>query len=115
MKWLSLLLLFVLGLTACSTTDESRPATIVSKEKMVLIMADIHLAEGIISSREYSKDSSLLLFTELENQTLVKYGVSQKEFKETYNWYTSHVEEYKELYRVVVDTLNVRTSEGKIQ
>lgn len=78
-------------------------------------MSDFHMAEGIISSREYTKDSSLLLFTELENQTLAKYGVSEKEFKESYNWYVSHVDEYKALYTIVVDTLNVRTSEGKVQ
>lgn len=115
MKWLSLLLLFVLGLTACGTEDESRPATLIPQEKMVSIMADIHMAEGIISTREYSKDSSLLLFTELENQLLVKKGVTQKEFKDSYNWYAAHVEEYKALYTSVVDTLNARNSAGKIQ
>jgi hypothetical protein len=115
MKWLSLLLLFVLGLTACNSKEESRPADIIPREKMVSIIADIHMAEGIISAREYTKDSSLLLFTELENQMLTKYGVTQKEFRDSYNWYTSHVEEYKELYTIVVDTLNVRTSEGKVQ
>ncbi|MBC7485593.1 MAG: DUF4296 domain-containing protein [Cytophagaceae bacterium] len=115
MKWLSLLLLFVLGLTACKTEQESRPAALIPQQKMVSIMADIHMAEGIISAKEYSKDSSLLLFAELENQMLAKHGVSKKEFKESYNWYVSHVNEYKALYTIVVDTLNVRTSEGKVQ
>ncbi|MDF2456705.1 MAG: hypothetical protein K0R51_2698 [Cytophagaceae bacterium] len=115
MKSLSLLLLFVLGLTACNKEDQSRPASILPQEKMVVILADIHQTEGIISTKEYSKDSSLLLFTELENQLLAKHGVSKKEFKETYSWYTSHVKEYKELYTIVVDTLNVRTSEGKVE
>ncbi|MDB5256529.1 MAG: hypothetical protein JWM14_1224 [Chitinophagaceae bacterium] len=115
MKSLSLLLLFVLGLTACNSKEESRPAAVIPREKMVSIMADIHMAEGIISAREYTKDSSLLLFSELENQLLAKHGVTQKEFKDSYNWYTSHVDEYKQLYTIVVDTLNVRTSEGKVQ
>ncbi len=115
MKSLSLLLLLVLGLMACNQQDKSRPASIIPQEKMVVILADIHQTEGIISTKEYSKDSSLLLFTELENQLLAKHGVSKKEFKESYNWYTSHVEAYKELYTIVVDTLNVRTSENKVE
>jgi len=115
MKSLSLLLLLLLGLTACNQEDKSRPDSILPKEKMVLILADMHMAEGIISTKEYTKDSSLLLFTELETQLLKKHGATEKEFKESYNWYTGHVEEYKALYTIVVDTLNVRTSEGKVE
>jgi hypothetical protein len=118
MKSLSLLLLLVLGLVACSSDGDStvsRPKNLIPQEKMVLLLADIHQTEGIISTKEYTKDSSLLLFTELENQLLAKHKVSQAQFTESYNWYTSNVEEYKALYTIVVDTLNVRTSEGKVE
>lgn len=118
MKSLSLFLLLVCGLGACSSEGDSsiaRPKNLIPQEKMVLILADIHQTEGIISTKEYSKDSSLLLFTELENQLLAKHNVTQTQFTESYNWYTSNVEEYKTLYTIVVDTLNVRTSEGKIK
>jgi Domain of unknown function (DUF4296) len=118
MKSLSLFLFVVLGFVACTSGNNPetlRPKDFIPKEKMVQILADVHQAEGIISTKEFSKDSSLLLFTEIENQLFVKYGVSKKQFKDSYNYYTSHVQEYKELYTMVVDTLNVRTSEHKLQ
>jgi hypothetical protein len=115
MKWLSFILLVVLCLVACEEKDNSRPSNILPMEKMVQVMADIHIAEGVVSTKEFTKDSSLLLFNELENQLLEKRGVSRKEFEESFAWYTQHVTAYKELYTLVVDTLNVRTTSGKIQ
>lgn len=116
MKTLSFLLLFVLVLVACNSKDksnDSRPENLIPQEKMARILADIHQAEGIISMEEVSKDSSLLLFTEIENQIFEKYKINKAQFKVSYNWYTSHVKEYKDLYTIVVDTMNVRHSEEK--
>ncbi|MDB5273907.1 MAG: hypothetical protein JWO58_2274 [Chitinophagaceae bacterium] len=110
MKSVSFILLTVLCLVACMGTDNSRPDSVIPMDKMASILADIHLTEGIIATKEFPKDTSLLLFSELENQLLEKRGVTKEQFKESYDWYTGHVEVYKELYTHVVDTLNVRTN-----
>lgn len=114
MKSLSCFLLLVLGLIACAPEKHSRPDEVISKEKMALILADIHQAEGIISVKNFSKDSSLLLFAEIEQQLYDKHAVTKESFKESYNWYTANAQEYKDLYSIVVDTLSVRTSERRI-
>ncbi|HSZ72513.1 MAG TPA: DUF4296 domain-containing protein [Cytophagaceae bacterium] len=110
MKSLSFLLLLFFCLTACIDKKNAGREDIIPKEKMVSILADIHLAEGVVSSSELPKDTSLMLFTALEQQSLAKHGVTVEQFHKSYSWYTSHAKDYKELYAMVVDTLNVRVS-----
>ena len=113
MKYLSTLLLLLFLLVSCTSEDKTAPADLISQEKMVLLLSDLHLAESAVSSKEFNKDTSLFLFRELEKQIYKKHGVTKGDFTKSYAWYTENIEEYKAMYTQVGDTLNVRSSTVK--
>jgi hypothetical protein len=109
MKYLSSLLFTLLFFAACTSDENMPPADVLPKEKMVLILGDIHLAESGVSSQELGRDTSVFLYRALEKQVFEKHGVSQADFLKSYQWYSEHVKAYKELYVTVVDSLNAKS------
>lgn len=113
MKYLSNLLFTLLFLVACTSDGNTPPADVLSKDKMTMVLADIHLAESAVSSRELSRDTSIYLYRELEKQVFEKHNISKADFLRSYQWYSEHIEEYKDIYVHLVDTLNVQSSTHK--
>jgi len=113
MKYLSSFLFALLFLVACTSVDKRPPADVMTKEKMVLVLSDIHLAESVVSTKELPRDTSIYLYRELEKQIFEKHGISASYFKKSYAWYTSHIDQHKDIYAVIIDTLNVRSSLAK--
>jgi hypothetical protein len=113
MKYLSSLLLFLFIMVSCTSEDKTVPTDLLAQDKMVLVLADIHLAESVVAAKELNKDTSLFLYRELEKQIFEKHAVTKSDFLKSFAWYTENVDEYKDLYTKVGDTLNVRSSTVK--
>jgi hypothetical protein len=109
MKYLSSLLFTLLLVTACTSDDNIPPADILPKEKMTMVLADIHLAESAVSTHEWNRDTSIYVYRELEKQVFEKHGISKADFLKSYQWYSEHVKAYKELYVQVVDSMNAKS------
>ncbi len=110
MKYLSSLLFTVLFLWACTSEHKDLPEGVLAKDKMILVLSDVHLAESAVAYQELNRDTSIFLYRELEAQIFRKHGITRTDFLKSYAWYAEHIDEYKELYSTLVDTLNVRSS-----
>ena len=83
------------------------PKDLLSEDKMVSVLADIHLTEGIASSMPVSYDSSQVLYTLLEKDVFVKHQVSDSLFTESMRYYLQYPDIMDKIYARVVDTLVV--------
>lgn len=96
-----LLILGLLNLTACSS-DEKPPENALSKEKMALILADVHIAESRVSRLNLkSTDSSLLVFERIKKDIWKKYKVDTLQYRMSYDYYMLHPNQMSEIYEKV--------------
>ncbi|MCK5825205.1 MAG: DUF4296 domain-containing protein [Ichthyobacteriaceae bacterium] len=108
MKKALLILLATTFLYSCTTTSE-KPTPFLEEQEMTNMLVDLSLAEG---SRVYAaskRDSSSKKLTVEQNYALVfaKYDLTKAEFDTINKWYVSHSKIYKNVYKGVVDSLNV--------
>lgn len=102
-----LLLLFL----ACG--PEKQPEDVLSEGKMVQILTDIHLAEGIVSSFPIHFDSSRVLYPYLENEVFEKHAVSDSVFRASLEYYMRDLRVMDRIYARTIDSLHVIESSGK--
>jgi len=111
MKFSWLILLVVLLSLSCSR--DKLPQGILSKEKMIPVLVDLHLAENIFTQRfalGMNKDKSV---EDLYISVLKKYNVSQKVFEESVYYYSKHPDKYKLIYDEVLNRLNAMDVKAK--
>lgn len=107
MKRILYLLSFV-ALAGCGQKTEKRPADLLPEQKMVQILADVHIAEARIETNVLYPDTALMIFNKEQKQILEAHGVEEEDFRKTYRYYLTHVEQMDKLYEVILDTLSVR-------
>lgn len=90
-----------------SCNNQDVPEHLLSEDKMVSVLADIHLTEGIASAMPVSYDSSQVLYTLLEKDVFVKHQVSDSLFIESMRYYLQYPDIMDKIYARVVDTLVV--------
>ena len=98
------LILFALFLLSCQ--KEERPENLISKEKMASILIDIHLAEAYSDNSRLKKDTLFSFYKDLEIRSLEEHGVDSLSFFQSYDYYSTHIQELDQIYEWVVDTLN---------
>ena len=79
----------------------------ISKEKMVKILIDIHLVEEKVNQLNYSNDSSKAVFNILEKEIFDKYNITDEEYRKSYSHYFFNPKELDDIYKSVIDSLNV--------
>ena len=92
-----------------------KPKDLLSEEKMVNILIDIHLTEGIASSLPVTYDSSQVLYSLLEKEVFVKHQVEDSVFTRSMIHYLQDPAIMDRIYAGVVDSLVVRESSGGIE
>ncbi len=88
--------------------NEQVPEDILSKEKMVDMLIDLRIAEGKVSTITLSKDSSRVVFAELERRIFEDHKVDSATYVKSHNYYLLHPEEYLSITDAVIDSLKVR-------
>ncbi|MEY2793236.1 MAG: hypothetical protein RJA76_1228 [Bacteroidota bacterium] len=97
------LILLGLWLSACSSPTEK---AILSKEKLALILTDIHLAEAKINEKHIgSSDSALVLFQEIQKGIFKKHQVDSSLVNRSFEAYVKEPDEFLEMYQLVSDEL----------
>jgi hypothetical protein len=84
------------------------PKNLIPESKMVRILADIHLAEAQVESTVAYPDTALMAFGKLQNNIWKKHGVTEDQFRDTYNFYSKNIKEMDRLYEIITDTLIAR-------
>jgi hypothetical protein len=113
-KYFSVLLcLLAVG---CSDGDKKidPPANLVPREKMVDILIEIHIAESKVIQRNLRTDSAQLYFAAYKDQIYKKNGVREDDFRKSYLYYMDNIKDMDEIYSVVVDSLSLRESRGRL-
>ncbi len=112
MKRFLILSFCILSLASCNSGV--KPDGLLSHDKMVEVLIDVHLTEGITSAMPVAYDSSKVLYNLLEKDVFLKHDVSDSVFTQSMLYYLRDPAEMEHIYSRVVDSLVVRESSGGI-
>lgn len=113
-------LIILLGLAfICSCTSESeldvKPADLLSEEKMIDVLIDVHITEAALSLKNFNRDSSMKLFAYYKDDIFKEHQISEKQFQESYDYYARHSKQFDHMYEVVIDSLKVKEATGRLK
>jgi Domain of unknown function (DUF4296) len=107
------LFLFVITLGSCSKNQEVIPDSVLKKEKMVLILSDLHLLEAQVQMSNYNQnDSTKLIVASAYKDIFLKNKVEAKQFQRSYEYYQVRPELMSEIYKDVITELSRRQASG---
>lgn len=83
---------------------------IIPADSMVSILADLHIADGIISSKKGGKNTPKQLSTEYFEEIMKRHHIEKKRFEESMRYYSYHTETLIQIYDKVIMELNKKES-----
>jgi Domain of unknown function (DUF4296) len=96
-------LVIIVLIISCKPKFDKKPENLVSKDKMVNIMADVHRLEGFVNNLSVqSSDTSQFIYRKMEAKIFKKYGVDTTAYLNSYKYYLINTEEFSEMYKSVV-------------
>jgi hypothetical protein len=104
------LILTVFSLYACG--NEKVPPGILGEDKMVEVMIDIHLAEGLVSTFPIHYDSSRALYPMFEKEVFKKHQIPDSVFVKSLEYYMRDARFMDRLYARTIDSLHVIEKAG---
>lgn len=107
MKNLFLLLLAVLFITACSKEAE-KPDKLLTKETMVRVLADMHVAEAKVKNMRVSTDSARQVYSIYELKIFDQWNITPEEYTRSYEYYLTSYDEMTAMQNALIDTLSRR-------
>ncbi|TVP52181.1 MAG: DUF4296 domain-containing protein [Mongoliibacter sp.] len=110
MKKTIILILITFSFYACG--NDKLPEGILSEEKMVEVMIDIHLTEGLVSTFPIHYDSSRVLYPMFEKEVFKKHQLSDSVFLKSLEYYMRDARFMDRLYARTIDSLHVIEKEG---
>jgi hypothetical protein len=81
---------------------------VLSEDKMVSILVDIHLTEGFVQSLSIPYDSSRKLYPVLEKEIFEKHEVADSVYLNSLQYYLRDTEKMEGIYERTIDSLTVR-------
>jgi len=107
------LLVFLLLLAGCSNQSEEIPPGIISKDSMISIMADIHIAEarlinagGVVVKQKDVKSAYMRkILSEASDDTT--------RFLKSFDFYATHPEIFSQMYEQIIVEISKRQAEEK--
>ena len=106
---LTLLLAACLLLTACQRPENlAPPADLLSREKTISLLAEMHLLEARVENARLAPDSARALYQAQQKNLLWQASVSDSIFLRSYRYYSIHGKDLDEIYAAVIDSLGQR-------
>lgn len=103
---ISSIFLFLMACNSFQEVEKEIPEGIIVEDKMVLVLADMQIAEAYLSdirsTSKRLKDSTLLYYKKVYN----KYGISKSEFEKSLIYYKEDLQNLEQIYTKVVVRLN---------
>ncbi len=97
---------FLLSLQGCNS--EAPPKGVLPEEKMVEVLIDIQLTEGIAGALPITYDSSQVLYRLLEQEVFEKHEVEDSVFTQSMIYYLQYPAKMDAIYARVVDSLSLK-------
>ncbi|MES2689101.1 MAG: DUF4296 domain-containing protein [Bacteroidota bacterium] len=92
---------------ACSVPEYNTvPPDVIPKEKMVGILYDMHLAEGVIAIYPSKGDSNARRALGYYEIIYKKHSTTKEEFKKSYDFYIAHPVLMDSVYTNMIEKLN---------
>lgn len=108
-------ILFCMILLACES-EEKIPSDILTPERMVSILSDVHIAEARVTQMKFkSMDSSVVVYDYLQKEIYKKYKTDSTEYKRSYDFYVSNPKMLEEIYSGVERKLLAREKKSNIK
>lgn len=113
MKYFVSLVLFGILISCKNSGDtpeslDARPDSIISREVMISILVDTHLAEAaLIKQRNEGKEDKSLA-RHYYNGIFSKYKISRARYNENLNFYRKNPAEFSKMYEKVVNLIKAR-------
>lgn len=105
-------LVFIMLLISCSSTKDDLPDGIISKDKMIAIMIEIHETEAKMQAGTYiMNDSVKKIEYGYYHGIFIKHKVTPEEFKKSFSWYSDHLEHFNKMYDEVITGLSRKQAE----
>ncbi|MEP1097188.1 MAG: DUF4296 domain-containing protein [Cyclobacteriaceae bacterium] len=99
--------------SACSTESEV-PEDLIPQDQMVSVLVEVHMLESKIKNlRIYSLDSAKVVYDHYENLLFADFNITQDQYERSFNYYIENLDEFKDIYTTVVDTLMQREKISK--
>jgi len=102
---------FSMVLLSCNSGEETIPGHILQKDKMVLVMADVQLAEAAIL---YQNNKGNIVENRAKNYyrfIFEKHKITEKQFRESFTYYASRPELMDKLYEAVIIEISKKQAE----
>jgi hypothetical protein len=112
-------LFLMIGFLSFSCIDKDKrttaPENLLTKEQMIGILTEMHIAEAKASAARLPHDSATTFFMHLQEQIMDKYNTDTAQYRLSYKWYSENVKEMDEIYATVVDSLGARESTVRLE
>lgn len=105
MKYVLIVLIAAGIYTGCSSG--SKPEGLVSEDKMVEILIDIHLTEGFVQALPIPYDSSKKLYPILEQQIFEKHDVPDSVYIKSLQYHLKDAKFMERIYERAIDSLSL--------
>lgn len=105
-----ILVVFLFSTFSFSCDSERVPTGLLSEDKFVNVLIDIHLTEGKVSALPIPYDSSQVLYSLMEKDVFLEHGVEDSVFYTSMIFYLEDAKKMDKIYSRVIDSLVVRES-----
>ncbi|MEX2594461.1 MAG: DUF4296 domain-containing protein [Anditalea sp.] len=95
-----------------SCSSDSKPKGILSEDKMVEVLVDIHMAEGMASSLSIPFDSSKKIYPLLEKEVFRKHQIADSVYMESFQYYLRDSRKMESIYARTIDSLALKEKIG---
>ena len=102
-----------LFLIIISCKTNKKPDYVIPHDKMVDIIVDIHLADGMLTLNNIRRDLVLKDTINIYNEILKYHGYSRKDFDTSLYYYTKNIADYDKIYEEVLNRLNEKETKLK--
>jgi hypothetical protein len=113
------LIIIACVLTIVSCTQESpldvKPVNLISEEKMVDILIDVHLTESALSLKNFNRDSSMRLYAYYKEDIYQDHKITESQFRESFDYYARHAKKFDAIYAAVIDSIAVKEATGNLE
>ena len=108
-----LIISFLVLFAACSNVEKApKPEQLLSKEEMAIILSDLYIIEGAISS---NRSSYIETGVQPSSYIYDKYDIDSVVFKENLNYYNDRVEDYLFIMDKIQDDLKSLQDSVKVR
>ncbi len=91
---------------SCKTNQTKTSPYIIPKEKLIPLLVDYHLAQGISNTTVFRMRTRNYASLNLSDSVLAAHGYSREQFDSTLFYYSSKINELNDIYEKVITELN---------